>query len=73
MITFLYGWFLRLIAAGDAKPQGSERRFRCRKCSEIGFFYADPAESTTFSPRCVKCDQENRLFVPGPKQSEEKS
>lgn len=72
-MKFLLKWLLRLISDGTATPEGSERRFRCRKCSEVGFFHADPTEDTTFEPLCVKCGQKNRLFVPAPKKTEEKT
>lgn len=64
---FLVRWFLSLIRSADPTPTGTERRFRCRKCSEVGFFHADPPEGTTLLPKCVKCGTENRLFVHGPK------
>lgn len=70
-MKFLWNWVLRLISAGSPAPEGSERRFRCRKCSEVGFFHSDPVEDTTFEPICVKCGQKNRLFVPAPKPQPE--
>jgi phage FluMu protein Com len=72
-MKFLWQWVLRLISAGSPVLEGSERRFRCRKCFEVGFFHADPVDDTAFEPKCSKCGQVNRLFVPADKPQIEDS
>lgn len=60
---FLWRWLLSLISEANPAPTGSERRFRCCGCSEVGFFHADPPEDTVFEPKCAKCGAVNRLYV----------
>jgi hypothetical protein len=62
-MKFIWDFILRLMSSGDPEIKGTERRFRCRKCFEIGFFHADCDEDSTLQPICVKCGQANRLFV----------